>query len=147
MFCTSTHPPLQQRPIHTVWRNTARVAVTALLLIAPRMASAQAEADFEQPPVLTTSDLVSASLLKGQGFRVDDKVPTDGVMGVFTIKADATTFGEDAGTYQVRSRELLQIRLAEIPAIEKLDETVRPTPLPNPWPPVQHDRSKPRGIW
>jgi hypothetical protein len=44
-------------------------------------------------------------------------------MGTYTIKADAETFHEDAGTYQVRSRELLVLRLAEIPAIVKLDET------------------------
>ncbi len=94
-----------------------------MLLIALSVldATAQAEADFEKPPILRVKELVSASLLKGKGFHVEENVPTDGVMGIYTIKADAATFHEDAGSYQVRSRELLELRLAEIPAILELN--------------------------
>ena len=123
MFCTSTHQPLWQRSVRAVWHSAARVAVTALLLNAPHVTFAQTAADFEKPPVLKATDLVAAKLLTGKGFRVADTVPTDGIMGTYTLTADKNPFGENAGTYQVRSREMLELRLAEIPAIVKLDET------------------------
>ncbi len=122
MFFTSIHRLLQQQPVRVAWNTAACVIVATLLLIAPHMASAQTETDFEKPPVLKATDLVSVKLLKGKGFHVADKVPTDGVMGIYTIKADAETFHGDAGTYQVRSRELLELRLSEIPAIVQLTE-------------------------
>ena len=50
-------------------------------------------------------------------------MPTDGVMGTYTLRADQATFGEDAGTYRVLSREMAELRLAEVPAIIKLNET------------------------
>src|SRR5262249_30682025 len=97
--------------------------LAALLLIAPRTASALTAAGFEKPPVLDVTQLVPAKLLRGQGFQVQEKVPTDGVMGTYTLRADKEPFGEDAGTYQIRSREMLELRLKEIPAIIKLNET------------------------
>ena len=121
MFFTLSGRVLRQSNIR-VWGNTAGATIAALLLIAPSAASAQTAADFEKPPVLKVTELVPKQLLQGKGFHVEDKVPTDGVMGTYTIKADAATFGADAGTYQVRSRELLELRLSEIPAIVKLDE-------------------------
>lgn len=103
--------------------NAARATFAALLLIVPPVASAQSKTNFEKPPVLKVTQLIPAKLLTGQGFRVEEKVPTDGVMGIYTLRADKQTFGEDAGTYQVRSREMAELRLAEIPAIIKLNET------------------------
>jgi hypothetical protein len=97
--------------------------IATFLLSAPQVASAQTHADFEKPPVLNVAQLVPAKLLTGKGFRVEQKVPTDGVMGTYTLIADKETFGEDAGTYQLHSREMLELRLAEIPAIIKLKET------------------------
>ncbi len=123
MFFTTMTRSVRQRPIRVVWKTAMRVAVTVLLLNAPHVAVAQTAADFEKPPVLKVTDLVPAKLLTGKGFHVANKVPTDGVMGTYTIDADKQTFGADAGTYQVRSRELLELRLAEIPAIIKLNET------------------------
>lgn len=98
------------------------IALTFLLALSALDATAQTAADFEKPPILHVKELVSASLLKGKGFHVEEKVPTDGVMGTYTIIADKATFGEDAGAYQVRNRELLELRLAEIPAIIELNE-------------------------
>jgi len=123
MFCTTMIQSVHQRPVRVVWKTATRVAVTTLLLSAPHVTFAQTTVDFEKPPVLKVTELVPAKLLTGQGFRVAEMVPTDGVMGTYTIDADRQTFGNDAGTYYVRSRELLEIRLAEIPAIIKLDET------------------------
>ncbi len=101
----------------------AGMALALPIALSALAATAQAEADFEKPPILRVKELVSAPLLQGKGFQVEDKVPTDGVMGVYTITADKDTFGENAGAYQVRSRELLELRLAEIPAIVQLNET------------------------
>ena len=67
---------------------------------------------------------MAENLLQGKGFRVEEKVPTDGIMGIYTLIADKETFGEDAGSYRVLSREMAELRLAEIPAIIiKLNET------------------------
>ncbi|MGE0821180.1 MAG: hypothetical protein AB7G75_06995 [Candidatus Binatia bacterium] len=99
------------------------IALGLLIALSARDATAQAASEFENPPTLHVKDLVSAPLLKGKGFRVEQKVPTDGVMGTYTITADKATFGEDAGVYQVRSRELLELRLAEVPAIVQLNDT------------------------
>jgi hypothetical protein len=107
----------------TVRSAIAHITLIVALLLIPQAAFAQAEADFEKPPVLNVKDLIPEKLLQGKGFHVQDKVPTDGVMGTYTLIADKDIFGEDAGTYQVRSREMLELRLAEIPAIIKLDET------------------------
>jgi hypothetical protein len=102
---------------------TAPAIVAAFLLIAPHVVSAQTRTDFEKPPILNVTQLIPAELLTWQGFRVGEKVPTDGVMDIYTLIADEQTFGEDAGTYRVRSREMAEPRLSEIPAILKLNET------------------------
>ncbi len=96
--------------------------VGAVLLVTPHLAFSATTNEFERPPVLKASDLVSPARLRGKGFQVGESVPTDGAFGLFTIKATADVFHEDAGTYQVRSRDLLELRLAEVPAIIKLDE-------------------------
>jgi hypothetical protein len=120
---TTLSRSFRQRIVRNVRRTATRVAVTALLLNAPHVAFAQTAADFEKPPVLNVTQLIPAKQLMGKGFRVGEKVPTDGFMGTYTFRADKETFGEYAGTYQVRSREMAELRLAEIPAIIKLDET------------------------
>lgn len=81
----------QRNRIRNVWGEVTRVAAVTLLCCAPRAAFAQAEADFEKPPVLEAKDLVPEKLLTGKGVRTEDKVPTDGVMGTFIIHADKGT--------------------------------------------------------
>ncbi len=123
MFFTLIRRAFQQRFIHNVWRNAVHATIAAPLLFTPQVAFAQTKAAFENPPVLNVKDLVPENLLHGKGFHVQEKVPTDGVMGTYTLIADKQTFGEYAGTYQVRSREMAELRLSEIPAIIKLNET------------------------
>jgi hypothetical protein len=102
---------------------TVHAGIAMFLFCTPQVVTAQTGAGFEKPPVLNARDLIDEKLLQGKGFRVDEKVPTDGVMGVYTLVADKETFGEDAGTYQVLSREMAELRLSEVPAIIKLNET------------------------
>ena len=71
---------------------------------------------FEAPPVLHAKDLAPATLLSGKGFQVDDSVPTDGLTAIFTIHSDV-------GTFQAHGVEMLKIRVAEIPAIQELQQT------------------------
>src|SRR5215470_10461126 len=118
--------PERNLMMNTVKQLKTQAGCMALALLIPLSAldaTVRAEADFEKPPILHVKELVAAPLLHGKGFQVEDKVPTDGAMGVYTITADKATFGEDAGAYQVRSRELLELRLAEIPAIMELNDT------------------------
>ena len=111
---------------HDSRQDTALVAMpllALLALLAPSPAGAQTTGDFEAPPVLSAKDLISETRLRGEGFRVEERVPTDGVMGTYLIETDASVLGEDAGTYQVQGRELLLIRLSEIPALIELERT------------------------
>jgi hypothetical protein len=71
---------------------------------------------FEKPPILPARALAPATLLSGDGFRVRQQVPTDGLMAHFTIQSDV-------GTFQANSVEMLKIRVAEIPAIMELSKT------------------------
>jgi len=100
-----------------LWRYGLAVA----LLFAPQMLWAQDAGQFEAPPVINATQLLPESALSGPGFHVEQQVPTNGAMGQYTIVADASVFGSDAGTYQVESLDLLKIRLSEIPAIAYLD--------------------------
>src|SRR6267154_581525 len=76
---------------------------------------------FEQPPVVDISQLLSPAMQTGAGYQVGQQVATNGAMGQYTITANAEVFKDDAGTYQIESLDLLKIRLSEIPAIAQLD--------------------------
>src|SRR5262245_21693786 len=123
MFYMLTCRTLRHRSVQGIGRTAVHAVIAMFLLCTPQVVSAQAGADFEKPPVLNVRDLLPENLLQGQGFHVEEKVPTDGIMGTYTLIADKETFGENAGTYQVLSREMAELRLAEIPAIIKLNET------------------------
>jgi len=73
-----------------------------------------AQQPFEAPPVLSAKYLLPADMVSGLLFRVDDQVPTDGLRGLFTLRSDL-------GTLTVPGRELLKIRIAELPAIKHLE--------------------------
>jgi hypothetical protein len=64
--------------------------------------------------VLNASDVVPAQMLKGPRYQVDARVPTDGFLAHFTIQSDF-------GTFEVRGREMLPIRLTELAALEQLE--------------------------
>jgi hypothetical protein len=89
---------------------------STLALALASIAGAQSNTHFETPPVLRSQDLAPASLLNGSGFHVNDTVPTDGLMGTFTIHTDL-------GTLRPRGLEMLRIRVAEVPAMIELQNT------------------------
>jgi hypothetical protein len=88
----------------------------ALLLTFASITAAQSDTHVETPPVLRAQNLAPASLLNGSGFHVDNTVPTDGLMGTYTIHSDA-------GMLQARGLEMLRIRVAEVPAMIELQNT------------------------
>jgi hypothetical protein len=83
----------------------------ALLPALPRAASADG---FEAPPVLQAKGAATAALLSGRGFRVDPRVPTNGLTTEFTIQSDV-------GTFPALGAETLALRESEIPALLQLD--------------------------
>jgi hypothetical protein len=76
---------------------------------------------FEQPPIVDISELLSPAMQSGTGYQVGQQVTTNGAMGQYTITATSQVFKDDAGTYQIESLDLLKIRLSEVPAIAQLD--------------------------
>ena len=94
-------------------RRSCNILIALVMLAIPRAALAQ---QFERPPSLPGQQLVPASLLSGNGFNVNEPVPTDGLMAHFTIVSDV-------GTFDAPSEEMLRIRIAELPAIEELNKT------------------------
>ena len=76
---------------------------------------------FEEPPTVNISELLSPDMQSGPGYQVGQQVATNGAMGQYTITGNAAVFKDDAGTYQIESLDLLKIRLSEVPAIAQLD--------------------------
>jgi len=81
-----------------------------------RVDAGPSSAKFETPPSLPGGTLAPGSLLGGDGFHVNDPVPTDGLTAHFTIVSDV-------GTFDAPGLEMLRIRVAEIPAIVELTKT------------------------
>lgn len=95
-----------------------QVVLKVLLILVTLEATASALVDqrFEKPPTLPARTLVQPSLLSGDGFHVEEQVPTDGLMAHFTIHSEV-------GTFQANSIEMLEIRVGEIPAMMELSKT------------------------
>jgi len=88
----------------------------AFVLLVPQIAAAHPAEEFEGPPLLPAQELAPAGLIAGSGFRVESPVPTDGLMALFVIRSNA-------GNFNAPGLEMLRIRVAELPAIEKLQQT------------------------
>jgi hypothetical protein len=99
----------------TMFRCRVRFTILVLLLI-PVLVGASPASEFEKPPTLPARVLAPASLLSGNGFHVNNEVPTDGLLAHYTIQSDV-------GVFQANSTEMLKIRVAEIPAIQELTKT------------------------
>ena len=82
-------------------------------VLALALAAISVAADYEKPPVLPAKDIVPAPILAGKGYTIDAKVPTDGLLGRYTIRSAA-------GTFPAHGLEMLSVRVAELPAIQHL---------------------------
>src|SRR5215510_4765486 len=93
--------------------------LTAIVLSGAGLAAArgaEGQPAFQAPPVLKASELLPPEMLAGPLFRVDDRVPTDGLLGHYTLRSSL-------GVFLAPGRELLRIRIAELPAIQHLEAT------------------------
>jgi len=75
---------------------------------------AQAQQSYEQPES-RASALAPASLLSGPDFQVDANVVWEGAMPRFTVNSRY-------GSWQATGREMLAVRVSEIPAFAQLDK-------------------------
>ena len=93
------------------WTNHI-LALAALVLFAlPLVAAAS---DFEKPPVLDAEDIAGDIPLEGEHYTIEDEVPTDGFMAVFTI---TSPFGE----FKAWGPGMLAARVNEIRALAALE--------------------------
>ena len=91
--------------------STLMLATACLLPVSP---AAAAQPAYQTPPTLKAGDLLPPDMLAGPLFQVDDRVPTDGLMAHFTLRSQW-------GTFVVPGKDLLRVRIAELPAIQQLD--------------------------
>ena len=74
-----------------------------------------AEKGFETPPTLKAGEVLPAQLLQGKRYRIEDAVPTDGFLMKVTIQSDF-------GTFIARSPEMVETRITEIDAMDRLEK-------------------------
>lgn len=86
--------------------------MTACLL--PVSPAAAVQPPYQMPPTLRAADLLPPDMLAGPLFQVDNQVPTDGLMGHFTLRSQW-------GNFVVPGKDLLRVRIAELPAIQQLE--------------------------
>lgn len=89
--------------------------VLVMLGLAP-VGAVDVASDYESPPVLKAADLVSGKIpLKGERYRVDDEVSTDGYLATFTVRTDF-------GTVKARGPGSLGKCVAEVEALAALEK-------------------------
>lgn len=69
---------------------------------------------FEAPPVLSASATLPTDIpVKGENYRIDEEVPTDGFLATYTLRTDF-------GTMAARGPGMVAVRLAELRAVGDL---------------------------
>ncbi len=78
-------------------------------------AAALLAAGFEAPPTLDAAEVVPANLRRGDGFHMDDEVPTDGLTTRLKLVSDV-------GTFEVHGVATLALRVPELHALRELSK-------------------------
>ena len=91
--------------------STLMLMTACLLPVSP---AAAVQPPYQMPPTLRAADLLPPDMLAGPLFQVDNQVPTDGLMGHFTLRSQW-------GNFVVPGKDLLRVRIAELPAIQQLE--------------------------
>ena len=94
------------------------LAFAILIAAHPAISCHAAIAPFETEPVLGATTLVQPALMSGPGFQVDPHVEIRGYMAHFTLDTPV-------GPLQAESVEILADRVAELPAMEALEQATR----------------------
>jgi hypothetical protein len=80
------------------------------------LAAAAAEAgQYEQPPVLSASQLLPANLLSSPNYRIADRVPIENFQGVFKVDTKW-------GSFVIKGSALMRVRAREIAATAELEK-------------------------
>jgi hypothetical protein len=95
-------------------RGIALPAFT-ILLIAPTGAGAPQAGQYEQPPSYTAAQVLPANLLRGASYTIASHVGLDNFQYTFNVNSQW-------GTFTIKGRDLLRVRLREIAATAKLAE-------------------------
>ena len=82
------------------------------------VSSSDAQVRYEAPPVLQASALAPAELLQGPRHRVDERVPTDGLLARFTVRSDF-------GVFEAVGPGMLRVRIGEVRALAELEQTTK----------------------
>jgi hypothetical protein len=93
----------------------------AVLFLAPFSLLAQsvsAPTDTEEPPILSAKEILKPEFLAGDGFKVNDDVPTSTGRNRYLIESDYGEFEADGNI-------MLERRIKEVAAIRKLKEVSR----------------------
>jgi len=93
--------------------------VAALVLLEPRLGGAESEPAFEQPHTIPLSRAIPEAMQRGPGYVLEDSVFANGFSLDYVIMTDE--FGEFAPT----SNYLLNVRVAEVHALQNLAEIRR----------------------
>lgn len=80
--------------------------------------AASAQPSYETPPVLRAADLAPADLLQGPRHRVDERVPTDGLLARFTVRSDF-------GVFEAAGPGMLRVRVSEVGALAELEKVTK----------------------
>jgi len=84
-------------------RLCSRTRLTiVILLLTPVLVGVSPASEFEKPPTLPARVLAPASLLSGNGFHVNNEVPTEGYLGHFIIHSEVGTFKADSFEFSAR---------------------------------------------
>jgi hypothetical protein len=89
------------------------ITTRTMLALTLGFAAIAVAADYEKSPVLPAKDIVPAAILAGKGYTIDSKVPTEGLLGRYTIRSAA-------GTFPAHGLDMLSVRVSELPAIQHL---------------------------
>ena len=92
------------------------VLAASLILEVAFGTAAWAQTAFEPPVVFNAATLAPPNVLTGPGFTVDSQVPVETFLYRFTIRADV-------GLFEAHGLAVLPIRVQEVKAIQKLQET------------------------
>ena len=93
--------------------RVAAIVMVMCSLATAGWTAASAQPSYETPPVLRAADLAPADLLQGPRHRVDERVPTDGLLARFTVRSDF-------GMFEAAGPGMLRVRVGEVGALAEL---------------------------
>jgi hypothetical protein len=92
------------------------VVMTLGIVLGAAITTAGAQSGYEAPAVLHAADVAPTELLQSSVFKIDDRVPTDGLI-------TKTTFQSAFGEFVAEGPGMMAVRATEIQALDVLSKT------------------------